>query len=92
MLENVLINSNPYNHIAQYESAKDGCKAWFALKAYYEGEDFIQRAQDQAMSTLSNTVYRGESRFFKFEDYINAPLTAHKKLKQIKYNDGKRNG
>ena len=89
VLENVLINSNPYNHIAQYESAKDGRKAWFALKDYYEGEDFIQRSQDQAMSTLSNTVYRGESRFFKFEDYINAHLTAHKKLKQIMYNDGK---
>ena len=89
VLENVLINTNPYNHIAQFESSKDGRKAWFALKDYYEGEDFIQRSQDQAMSTLSNTVYRGESRFFKFEDYINSHLTAHKKLKQIGYNDGK---
>lgn len=89
LLENTLINTNPYNHISSFESSEDGRKAWFALKGYYEGEDFVQRSQDQAMNTLSNTVYRGETRFFKFEDYINSHLGAHKKLKQIGYNDGK---
>ena len=89
LLANVLVNTSPYNHIAPFESTQNGRKGWLALKNYFEGEDFIQRSQDQAMGTLSNTVYRGETKFFKFEDYINSHLNAHKKLKQIGYNDGR---
>lgn len=86
MLENSLVNTSPYNHIAPFERSRDGRRAWTALKGYFEGEDFIQRTQDQAMSTLSSTYYRGETKNFKFEDYVNAHLNAHKKLLQVGYN------
>ena len=88
LLETSLVNTSPYNHIAPYERSRDGRRAWTAIKAYFEGEDFVQRTQDQAMATLSNTYYRGETKNFKFEDYVNAHLTAHKKLLQVGYNAG----
>ena len=86
LLEDSLVNTTPYNHIAPFERSRDGRRAWISLKGYFEGEDFVQRTQDQAMSTLSNTYYRGETKNFKFEDYTNAHLNAHKKLLQIGYN------
>ena len=88
LMENALVNTSPYNHISPFERNRDGRRAWSALKTYFEGEDFVQRTQDQAMATLSNTYYRGETKYFKFEDYVNAHLTAHKKLLQVGYNGG----
>jgi len=55
---------------------------------FFEGDDFKQRTQDSAVSILSTTYYRGDSKTFKFEDYINSHMSAHKKMKQIKYNNG----
>ena len=88
LLESTLVNTSPYNHISPFERAKDGRKAWFALKRHFEGEDYIRKTQNQAMYTLSNTFYRGDSKNFRFEDYINSHLNAHKRLLQIGFNNG----
>jgi hypothetical protein len=77
LLESTLVNTSPYNHISPFERAKDGRKAWFALKRHFEGEDYIRKTQNEAMYTLSNTFYRGNSKSFRFEDYINSHLNAH---------------
>ena len=89
LLEATLINTTAYNHISPYERSHDGRKAWLALKRHFEGKDYIERTKDLAMTTLSNTFYRGESRNYRFEDYINTHLNAHKKLLQIGYNKGR---
>ena len=88
LLESTLVNTSPYNHISPFERAKDGRKGCFALKRHFEGEDYIRKTQNQAMYTLSNTFYRGDSKNFRFEDYINSHLNAHKRLLQIGFNNG----
>lgn len=88
ILQSSLINKHPYNHIVSFETSKDVRKAYISLKDFYEGEDFIQRTQDTAMMTLTNTFYRGDTRYFKFEDYVNVHMNAHEMLKQIEYNFG----
>ena len=89
LLESTLVNTSPYNHISPFERAKDGRKAWFALKRHFEGEDYIRKTQNQAMYALSNTFYRGDSRNYRFEDYVNSHLNSHKRLLQIGFNDGR---
>jgi len=89
LLEGTLVNTTAYNHISPYERSYDGRKSWLALKRHFEGEDYVERTKDQAMTTLTNTYYRGESRNYRFEDYINTHLNAHKKLLQIGYNEGR---
>ena len=39
-LENHLLNSPSYNHIADLNNGKDSRRAWYALKDTCEGEDF----------------------------------------------------
>ena len=89
LLESTLVNTRAYNHISPFERKKDGRKRWFALKRHFEGVDYTRRTQNQAMHTLSNTFYRGDPRNFRFEDYINSHLNAHKRLLQIGFNDGR---
>ena len=89
LLECTQVNPSAYNHISPFERKKNGRKSWFALKRHFEGEDYTSRTQNQAMYTLSNTFYRGDSKNFRFEDYVNSHLNAHKRLLQIGFNDGR---
>ena len=88
MLEAALLNSDPYNMIAQYFRSKDGRKAWNALKSHYEGEDYVQQIREEAMSKLKTTHYRGETRNFKWENYVASHIKAHKQLLDVGYNNG----
>jgi len=88
MLEGALLNTDPFNLIAQYGKTKDGRKAWTALKAHYEGEDYIQIVREEAMSKLKNVHYKGETRNFKWENYVSSHIKAHKQLLDVGYNNG----
>jgi len=88
MLEGALLNTDPFNLIAQYGKTKDDLKAWKALKAHYEGEDYIQVVREEAMSKLKNTHYKGETRNFKWENYVSSHIKAHKQLLDVGYNNG----
>ena len=88
MLEGTLLNTDPYNIIAQYSKSKDGRKAWFALKNRYEGEDYIQAVREEAMARLKSTHYRGETRNFKWDNYVSAHVKSHKQLLDVGYNNG----
>ena len=88
MLEAALLNSDPYNMIAQFFRTKDGRKAWIALKSHYEGEDYVQQIREEAMSRLKTVHYRGETRNFKWENYVSAHIKAHKQLLDVGYNNG----
>jgi hypothetical protein len=70
------------------DRTSDGRKAWITLKAFYEGEDFLQRIQDESFAILANTSYRGESQRFNFERYVARHLKAHKLLVEADYNHG----
>jgi len=87
MLEAALLNSDPYNMIAQFFRTKDGRKAWIALKSHYEGEDYVLQIREEAMSRLKTVHYRGETRNFKWENYVSAHIKAHKQLLDVGYNN-----
>ena len=88
MLEGALLNSDPFNLIAEYSKTKDGFKAWKALKAHFEGEDYIQVVREEAMAKLKNVHYKGETRGFKWENYVSSHIKAHKQLLDVGYNNG----
>ena len=88
LLEANLVNTDPFNHIAEFSIRKDGRAAWKALKSHYEGDDYVQKLRNMAMDKLKNTFYRGDTKHFKFEDYLNVHVRAHKNLLDIKYNRG----
>lgn len=88
ILKASLINTHPYPHISKFDTVCDGRKAWQALQAFYEGEDFMQRLKDQAFTTLNNTFYRGETKNFNFDKYVNKHKQAHKQLQDAGYNNG----
>ena len=87
-LKAALLRSPSYDHILEYNKTSNGRKAWNTLKQFYEGEDFIQRLQDEAFTILKNTIYKGESNKHKFEYYANKHIKAHKLLVESGYNNG----
>ena len=89
LLEGLLINTDPYNYIAQFADARNGRKAWQELCKRFEGEDSFQRIRNSAMNRLKNVTYRGDTKFFKWENYHNAHVKAHKDLFSVNFNDGK---
>ena len=88
MIEAALLNTDPYNMVAQFHRNKNGRKAWNTLKSHYEGEDYVQQVREEAMSRLKTVHYRGETRNFKWENYISAHIKAHKQLLDVGYNNG----
>ena len=60
-----LLNSDPYNMIAQLFRTKDGLKAWIVLKSHYKGEGYVQQIREEAMSKLKTVHYCDETRNFK---------------------------
>ena len=87
LLESLLINKDPYNHISLHSTTKNGKAAWASLKSYFEGTNYVQKIRSLAMDKLKNSTYKGDKRNFKFEDYINLHIKAHKQLLDIQYNN-----
>ena len=88
-LKAALLRTPTYDHISEFSETSNGRQAWIALKNFYEGEDFMQRLQDEAFIILKNTVYRGESPKHRFENYVNRHIKAHKLLVEAGYNDNR---
>lgn len=86
-LKSALLNTAPYYHISSHDSTKDGRAAWIALKTYYEGHDFQERQQESAFNKLHNTYYRGETKQFTFDKFVNQHKAAHKMLLDVGYNN-----
>ena len=86
VLKSLLHQTSAYDHIVDCDKTSNGRKAWQILKKFYEGEDFLQRLQDEAFSILSNTIYRGESPRYTFESYVDRHMKAHKLLVDAGYN------
>ena len=88
VIKSLLMESPAYDHIISFDKAADGRKAWKTLRAFYEGEDFKQRLQDDAFTILNNSIYKGNSNRNNFESYVNKHLKAHKFLLEAGYNNG----
>jgi len=52
LLKKSLLGHQPYHHIDEYKHARNGRGAWLALKAYYEGEDFVNKTIQENLTKL----------------------------------------
>ena len=89
ILKSSLMNTPQFNHIAPFADNQNGRDAWFALRGYYQGEDFQERSRESAFNILRNTFYKGEATKFNFEKYVSKHLEAHKLLLDAGHNDGR---
>ena len=67
LIKKSLLGHQPYHHVDEFESKRDGRGAWLSLKAYYEGEDFINKTIQENLMKLRTLHYRGETQRFGFE-------------------------
>ena len=88
LLANALLNKPSYNHISTFNISKDGRGAWFALRTFYEGENYLKNLREIAFNKLQNTFYRGETNRYNFEKYVNSHKQAHKMLQDAQFNNG----
>jgi len=66
----------------QYNSLRDGRRAWLALVAHFEGDAQRDRVKDQAYSSIAATKYHGEKKRFSFETYVTIHQEAYEDLEQ----------
>ena len=88
LLKKSLLGHQPYHHIDEFEQTKDGRGAWIALKSYYEGEDFINKAIQENLTKLRTLHYRGETQRFGFEQFIEIQKECYKRLRDVGFNNG----
>ena len=74
-----------YNVVSKYCDAKNSCKAYLALQASNEGEDFQECTIENAFNILNTTFYCGEMQRFNWEKCVNLHQSAHKLLERAKY-------
>ena len=90
LLKKSLLGNQPYHHIDEFGRNRDGRGAWLALKAYYKGEDFVNRTTQECLTKLRTLHYRGETPRFGFEQFVEAQKECYKRLCHVGYNG--RNG
>ena len=88
LLTNALLDKPGYNHISAHSATKNGRAAWFALRTFYEGENYLKNLRELAFNKLHNTFYRGETNRYTFEKYVNSHKSAHKMLQDAQFNNG----
>ena len=70
LIKKLLLGYQPYHHIDEFECRRDRGGAWLALKAYYEGEDFVNKTIQENLTKLRTLNYRGKTQRFGFEQFI----------------------
>lgn len=67
----------------QFNSSRDGRRAWEALKRQAEGDASLSLRKARAYAAIRDAKYVGERRNFGFRDYVNKHLTAHNELEDV---------
>ena len=88
-LKSILLNTEPFAHISDFNATKNGRGAWSALLEMYQGSDYAERLKDSAFTTLKQAHYRGETKNFTWEKYVNIHKECHRRLIDTGYNNGK---
>ena len=70
LIKKSLLGHQPYHHVEEFESKRDGRGAWLTLKAYHEGEDFINKTIQENLTKLRTLHYRGETQRFGFKQFV----------------------
>ena len=64
LIKKSLLGHQPYHYINEFEQRHDGRGAWLALKAYYEGDDFVNKIIQENLTKLWTLHYRNETQHF----------------------------
>ena len=88
LLKKSLLWTAPYHHLDKFERNIDGREAWFSLKRYYEGEDFVDRTTQECLAKLRMLHYKCETPRFGFEQFVEAQKECNKRLWDVGYNRG----
>ena len=88
LLKKSLLGYQPYHHVDEFERNRDGRGAWLTLKAYYEGEDFVNKIIQENLTKLRTLHYRGETQRFGFEQFVEIQKECYKRLRDVGYNNG----
>ena len=88
LIKKSLLGHQPYHHVDEFENKRDGRGAWLTLKAYYEGEDFVNKTIQENLTKLRTLHYRGETQRFGFEQFVDIQKECYKRLRDVGYNNG----
>ena len=88
LLKKSLLGTHPYHHIDHCSARENGRQAWEALRAYYEGEDYVNRTIQECLTKVQTMYYRGETPRFNFERFIDRQKECYKRLRDVGYNNG----
>ena len=88
LIKKSLLGTHPYHHVDHCARQEDGRRAWEALRAYYEGEDYINRTIQECLTKVRTMYYRGETPRFNFEKFIDRQKECYKRLRDVGYNNG----
>ena len=88
ILKKSLLGNQPYHHIDHCARQEDGQRAWEALRANYEGEDYINKTIQECLTRVRTMYYRGETPRFNFEKFVDKQKECYKKLRDVGYNNG----
>jgi hypothetical protein len=79
-LKSFTVNGEGWSYIKKYERSQDGRRAYLALKTQCEGTASKITRKNKAYASISNAVYSGSRRQYKFQDFINTHQTAHNEI------------
>ena len=82
------LGNQPYHHTDEFGRNRDGRGALLALKAYYKGEDFVNRTTQECLTKLRTLHCRGETPRFGFKQFVEAQKECYKRLRNVGYNGG----
>ncbi|KAI2496607.1 hypothetical protein MHU86_17935 [Fragilaria crotonensis] len=74
------VNGEGWSYIKKFERSQDGRRAYLALKTQCEGTASKITRKNKAYASISNAVYSGSRRQYKFQDFINTHQTAHNEI------------
>ena len=88
LIKKSLLGYQPYHHVDEFKRNCDGRGAWLTLKAYYEGEDFMNKTIQENLTKLMTLHYCGETQRFGFKQFVEIQKECYKRLQDVGYNNG----
>ena len=82
-LKTLLHGSSAIPVIEEYDTARDGRKAYIALRAQFEGNSQNTARLAQAYAQITRAKYTGETRSYNFTKYVMDYQKAHNTLAQL---------
>jgi hypothetical protein len=66
--------------ILRFDATAEGCAAWLALKAHYEGKGLRNHNVEEVYATLERLSYEGEKKGFTFKKFVERHMDCYLEL------------